>query len=38
MNQSSLPYWLTLLVLLGVSYGGWKWWQVEQWRAKQGGI
>ncbi len=38
MNQSTLPYWLTLLVLLGASYGGWKWWQVEHWQAEHGSI
>jgi len=27
---------MTLLVLVGASYGGWKWWQVEQFRARGG--
>ena len=31
MNRSStLPYWLSLMVLLVAAYGGWKWWQVRQ--------
>ena len=34
--NNSLPYWLTLLVLVGAGYGGWKWWQVEQFRARGG--
>ena len=40
MNHTSLPYWLALLVLLGASYGGWKWWQVQQFQASRevGGI
>lgn len=32
--NSAVPYWLALLVLVGASYGGWKWWQVEQFRAQ----
>jgi len=35
MNNSSLPYWLTLIVLLGASYGGWTWWRVQQFEASQ---
>lgn len=43
MNSSMLPYWLSLLVLLGGSYGGWKWYQVQQYQqaraeASAGGI
>ncbi len=40
MNHTALPYWLALLVLLGASYGGWKWWQVQQFQASRelGGI
>jgi len=40
MNQSTLPYWLSLMVLLVASYGGWKWYQVQQYQAQQaaGGI
>jgi len=40
MNHSSLPYWLSLMVLLAASYGGWKWYQVEQHQANRanGGI
>ena len=30
MNNSSLPYWISLMVLLVASYGGWKWYQVQQ--------
>lgn len=30
MNNTSLPYWLALMVLLTAGYGGWKWWQVKQ--------
>ena len=33
MNSSALPYWLTMMVLLGASYAGWKWWQVRQYQA-----
>ena len=33
MNNTALPYWLALMVLLGASYGGWKWWQVQQFQA-----
>jgi cytochrome oxidase Cu insertion factor (SCO1/SenC/PrrC family) len=40
MNNSALPYWLALLVLAVASYGGWKWWQVQQFEANRevGGI
>lgn len=40
MNQSALPYWLSLMVLVAASYGGWKWYQVSQFQAQQemGGI
>ena len=30
MKSSALPYWLTLFVVLGIAYGGWKVWQIEQ--------
>jgi len=30
MNNSTLPYWLSFMVLLTASYGGWKWYQVQQ--------
>ena len=33
MNNTALPYWLALMVLLGASYGGWKWWQVQKFQA-----
>ena len=36
MNSSTLPYWLSLMVLLAASYGGWKWYQVSQFEARQG--
>jgi len=36
MNNSTLPYWLTLMVLLVVSYGGWKYWQVQQFQSGGG--
>ncbi|MBX3432905.1 MAG: SCO family protein [Pirellulales bacterium] len=36
MNNSTLPYWLTLLVALAASYGGYKWYQVEQARPSGG--
>ena len=32
MNNSSLPLWLALFVLVAAGYGGWKWWQVKQFR------
>ena len=35
MNNTALPYWLALMVLLGASYGGWKWWQVQQFQASR---
>ena len=35
MNSSAVPYWLALMVLVGAGYGGWKWWQVEQFRANK---
>jgi cytochrome oxidase Cu insertion factor (SCO1/SenC/PrrC family) len=40
MNNSTLPYWLSLMVLLGGSYGGWKWYQVQQFQTARevGGI
>jgi cytochrome oxidase Cu insertion factor (SCO1/SenC/PrrC family) len=33
---SKVPFILAFLVLLAAAYGGFKWWQVEQARAKQG--
>jgi len=36
MNHSTLPYWLTFMVLLAASYGGWKWWQVQQFQSTGG--
>jgi len=36
MNNSTLPYWLTLMVLLVISYGGWKYWQVQQFQSGGG--
>lgn len=40
MNQSMVPYWLALMVLLAGSYGGWKWYQVRQFETSRnsGGI
>lgn len=40
MNNSALPYWLSFMVLLVASYGGWKWYQVDQFQQAQatGGI
>lgn len=40
MNQSTVPYWLSLMVLLAASYGGWKWYQVRAYEASRavGGI
>jgi cytochrome oxidase Cu insertion factor (SCO1/SenC/PrrC family) len=40
MNNSSLPYWLSLMVLFVASYGGWKWYQVQQYEANReiGGV
>ncbi|MEM8945626.1 MAG: SCO family protein [Planctomycetota bacterium] len=40
MNTSTLPYWLSMMVLLVASYGGWKWYQVQQFEASRssGGI
>ncbi len=40
MNNSALPYWLSLMVLVAASYGGWKWYQLQQFEASRevGGI
>lgn len=40
MNNSALPYWLSLMVLFGASYGGWKWYQVRAFEASRevGGV
>lgn len=40
MNNSTLPYWLSLMVLLAGSYGGWKWYQVREFEASRevGGV
>lgn len=40
MKSSSLPYWLSLMVVVVASYGGWKWWQVQQYQASRssGGV
>lgn len=40
MNQSTVPYWLSFMVLLAASYGGWKWYQVRAYEASRtvGGI
>ena len=40
MNNSALPYWLALMVVAAATYGGWKWWQVQQFEASraEGGI
>ncbi len=40
MNNTALPYWLALMVLFVAGYGGWKWWQVQQFEANRsvGGI
>ncbi len=39
-NNTTLPYWLSLMVLLAASYMGWKWYQVQQFQANRsaGGI
>ena len=40
MSNTALPYWLALMVLVAAGYGGWKWWQVQQFEASraEGGI
>ncbi|NOY42504.1 MAG: SCO family protein [Planctomycetes bacterium] len=40
MNKSALPYWLSLMVIIAASYGGWTWWRVQQFEASraEGGI
>jgi cytochrome oxidase Cu insertion factor (SCO1/SenC/PrrC family) len=40
MKNSTLPYWLSLMVLLGAAYGAWKWYQVREFEANRavGGI
>ncbi len=35
MKNSTLPYWLTLMVVLGAAYGGWHVWKTEQARHAQ---
>jgi len=35
MNSSTLPYWLSLMVVLAASYMGWKWYQVQQFEASR---
>lgn len=37
MNNTALPYWLTLMVVIAASYGGWTWWRVQQHEASQAG-
>lgn len=34
--ESAVPYFLALLVLVGMAYGGWKWWQVQQFEWNRG--
>lgn len=40
MKSSSLPYWLSVMVLFVASYAGWKWYQVQQHEANRaiGGV
>ena len=40
MSNSALPYWLALMVLVAAGYGGWKFWQVQQFEMSraEGGI
>lgn len=40
MNNSTLPYWLSLMVLLLASFGGWKWYEVQQFQSHReaGGV
>ena len=40
MNNSALPYWLSLMVVIAASYGGWTWWRVGQYEKSQatGGV
>lgn len=40
MKATTVPYFLTVLILIGAAFGVWKWWQVEQYRKQQfsGGI
>lgn len=40
MNNSTLPYWLSLIVIVAASYGGWTWWRVQQYESAraEGGI
>lgn len=35
-TSSAVPYFLALLVLFGMAYGGWKWWQVQQFEWNRG--
>jgi cytochrome oxidase Cu insertion factor (SCO1/SenC/PrrC family) len=40
MNNSTVPYWLSLMVLIAASYGGWKWYQVQEFQTSRevGGV
>ena len=40
LDSTTLPYWLSLMVVLAASYMGWKWYQVQQFEAGRaaGGI
>ncbi len=39
-NNTTLPYWLSLMVVLAASYMGWRWYQVQQFEANRstGGV
>ena len=40
MNNNTLPYWLTLMVVIAASYGGWTWYRVQRFEESrvEGGI
>lgn len=35
-SGAALPFFLALLVLFGMAYGGWKWWQVREYERSRG--
>jgi cytochrome oxidase Cu insertion factor (SCO1/SenC/PrrC family) len=36
ITDTAVPFFLALLVLFGMAYGGWKWWQVRQYEQSRG--
>jgi cytochrome oxidase Cu insertion factor (SCO1/SenC/PrrC family) len=36
ITDTAVPFFLALVVLVGMAYGGWKWWQVRQYEQARG--